>query len=156
AEQLKQRELSHETSHKYTEEGSKYSEVIGAPVPKPAVPAAPLPLLQPNENFTVKLAPNTRWATAADLGTGPAGDLRRRLRARFGATIVRLDYNGDGRPDLFLIGAVVEKGRVRDLLLRNDGGGVFTDTTTAAGLAGARTSLGGAAADFDNDGHTDL
>src|SRR5262249_46294806 len=70
--------------------------------------------------------------------------------------IVRLDYNSDGQPDLFLIGAVVENGRVRDLLLRNDGGGVFTDVTAAAGLAGARTSLGCAAADFDNDGHTDL
>ena len=78
------------------------------------------------------------------------------MRARFGATIIRLDYNSDGRPDLFLIGAAVENGRVRDLLLRNDGGGVFTDVTAAAGLAGARASLGCAAADFDNDGRTDL
>src|SRR5205823_1914591 len=127
--------------------------VIGAPVPKPGAPAAPLPLLQPVQSFTVKLAPNSRWATSADFGRGPVGDLRRAVRVRFGATVIRLDYNGDGRPDLFLVGAVVENGRVRDLLLRNDGGGVFTDVTAAAGQAGPRTSLGCAAADFDKDGH---
>src|SRR5262245_3123487 len=116
AKQLKQRELSRETSHKYTEEGSKYSEVIGAPVPKLDAPTAPLPMLQPAENFKVQLAPNSRWATAADFGPGPAGDLRRSVRERFGATLILFDYNGDGRPDLFLLGAVVENGRVRDLL----------------------------------------
>jgi hypothetical protein len=155
-EKLKLQDVSHETSHKYTEEGSKYSEVIGTPVPRPKEPTAPLPLLQPAENFAVTLAPNTRWAKSEDFGAGTVGDLRRAVRSRFGATMIRLDYNGDGRPDLFLIGAVVENGHVRDLLLRNDGGGRFTDVTTAAGLGGSRPSLGCAAADFDNDGHTDL
>src|SRR5262249_11664854 len=74
----------------------------------------------------------------------------------FGAVMVALDYNGDGRPDLFLLGAVVEKGQIRDLLLRNDGNGAFTDVTAEAGLAGARPSLGCRAADFDNDGRPDL
>src|SRR5262249_17489440 len=70
--------------------------------------------------------------------------------------MITLDFNRDGRPDLFLLGAVVENGKLRDLLLRNDGGGVFTDVTAAAGLAGERGSLGCAAADFDNDRFPDL
>src|SRR5262249_26878468 len=73
-----------------------------------------------------------------------------------GATLVVLDYNRDGRPDLLLLGAVVENGQVRDLLLRGDEGGVFTDVTAEAGLAGARPSLGCCVADFDNDGLPDL
>src|SRR5262249_43558645 len=71
------------------------------------------------------------------------------------AALVLLDYDGDGRPDLFLPGAVTEGGRVRDLLLHNEGGGRFGDVTAAAGLAGDRPSLGARAADFDNDGPPD-
>src|SRR5262249_23805348 len=47
-------------------------------------------------------------------------------------------------------------GKVRDLLLRNDGDGTFTDVTAAAGLATPRPSLGAAAGDYDNDGFPDL
>jgi hypothetical protein len=104
----------------------------------------------------VQLAPGARWATAADFGKGPTAELRARVRSRFGGTLVVLDYNGDGRPDLFLLGAVVEGGQVRDLLLRNEGDGRFRDVTAEAGLAGARPSLGCCVADFDNDGLPDL
>jgi hypothetical protein len=70
--------------------------------------------------------------------------------------MVVLDYNKDGKPDLFLVGAVVKDGKVRDLLLRNDGGSKFTDVTAAAGLGDARSSLGCCVADFNNDGYPDL
>src|SRR5262249_28629739 len=83
-------------------------------------------------------------------------ELRKLFRARFGGVIVVLDYNRDGKPDLFLLGAAVEAGQVRDLLLRNDGDGHFTDVTADAGLGGAHPSLGCRVADYDNDGYADL
>jgi len=115
-----------------------------------------LPQCLPWDKFVVNLAPGARWAKPEDLGSGPTGDLRRLVRKRFGGTIVMLDYDCDGLPDLLLVGAVVENGGLRDLLLHNDGNGVFTDVTASAGLAEARPSLGCAVADFDNDGFPDL
>jgi tetratricopeptide (TPR) repeat protein len=62
------------------------------------------------------------------------------------------DYDGDGKPDLFLVAAGEGKSR----LLRNVGGGKFENVTETAGLAGVGGGLGCAAGDFDNDGATDL
>ncbi len=62
------------------------------------------------------------------------------------------DYDGDGRPDVFL--SAVGSNR----LFHNDGGGRFTDVTEAAGVAGDplewSTSCGWF--DFDRDGDLDL
>src|SRR5581483_6930897 len=73
-----------------------------------------------------------------------------------GGTLVVLDYDRDGKPDLLLLAAVAEGGQVRDLLLRQEGPGHFRDVTEAAGLGTARMSLGATVADFDNDGYPDL
>jgi hypothetical protein len=141
---------------KYTEMGH-YAEVIGrAPESASRPRTGPLPLFAQSEAFKVQLAPGARWATAADFGTGPAAELRKHLRSRFGGVMVVLDYNRDGKPDFLLLGAVIEAGQVRDLLLRNDGDGHFTDVTAEAGLAGLHQSLGCCVADYDNDGYPDL
>lgn len=55
------------------------------------------------------------------------------------------DYDGDGWDDLYVPGA----------LHHNEGGGVFSDVTDAAGLGGV-TSSGGVWGDYDNDGCLDL
>src|SRR6202034_3099100 len=53
-----------------------------------------------------------------------------------------LDYNQDGRPDIFFTNgadiATLTKNspKYRNGLFRNDGNGAFTDVTEAAGLAG--------------------
>jgi len=155
AEALKAAFWENKVDVKYTEMG-KYAEVIGRhPDPKASPPVGPVPAFE-KASVEVKLAPGARWAKAADFGEGPAGDLLRAVRKRFGATMVLLDYNGDGRPDIFLLGAVVENGKVRDLLLRNDGSFHFTDVTAEAGLADPRPALGCSVADFDNDGLPDL
>ena len=138
----------------YTEMG-RYAEVIGQNA-KVSVPSAPLPLFERDRAFHITLADGTRWANDQDLEVSAVGELRRRVRERFGATMVRLDFNGDGRVDLLLLGAVVRGGKLGDLLLRNDGGGSFTDVTAQAGLASLPASFGCSVADFDNCGRPDL
>ncbi|TMQ32425.1 MAG: tetratricopeptide repeat protein, partial [Planctomycetota bacterium] len=141
---------------RYSEMG-QYADVIGrAPPSLAAEQRSPLPLFAKHDGLRVKLRSGARWAAAADFGKGPTADLRRRIRDRFGAVMVALDYNRDNRLDLFLLGAVVVNGKVEDLLLRNDGDGAFTDVTIEAGLAGARLSLGCCVGDFDNNGYPDL
>ncbi len=72
------------------------------------------------------------------------------------------DYNGDGLPDIFFTNGAAgdalhkEGPEYFNRLYRNEGGLEFTDVTEGAGLAGHGYSMGAAAADFDNDGHTDL
>jgi hypothetical protein len=86
-----------------------------------------------------------------------------------GAGCVWLDYNHDGKPDLYVVsGRPLEKGMhpyplkkepetpPHNRLYRNDGNGKFTDVTDQAGVPGDGFSFSAVAADFDNDGYTDL
>jgi enediyne biosynthesis protein E4 len=72
------------------------------------------------------------------------------------------DYNRDGRPDIFFTNganiATLKKDspKFSNRLFRNEGGGVFTDVTRQAGLAGTGYDNGVAVADYDNDGRPDL
>ena len=86
-----------------------------------------------------------------------------------GAGCVWFDYNNDGKPDLFVVsgrplGREMHPYPLRHApavtphnhLYRNDGGGKFTDVTDQAGVGGDGFGFGAIAADFDNDGRTDL
>ncbi|OGR49788.1 MAG: hypothetical protein A2X40_01270 [Elusimicrobia bacterium GWC2_65_9] len=61
-----------------------------------------------------------------------------------------LDYDRDGRPDVFLCDFAQSR------LFRNRGGLRFEDVTAATGLAGATCRHGASSADYDNDGWADL
>ena len=64
-----------------------------------------------------------------------------------------LDYDGDGKPDLFL----ADNGKDGGIsLFHNLGNGKFEDVTRKAGLDPALHAIGCAAGDYDNDGATDL
>jgi len=72
------------------------------------------------------------------------------------------DYDGDGRLDVFFTNGAAVPSLEKDdpkyfnRLFRNEGALKFRDVTDAAGLRGAGYSMGVAAADYDNDGATDL
>jgi len=63
-----------------------------------------------------------------------------------------LDYNNDGLLDLFLTNGKTQS----NALFENDGLGGFTRIASAAGAANGLGNCGVLAADFDNDGFTDL
>ena len=86
-----------------------------------------------------------------------------------GAGAVWFDYNNDGLLDLYAVsGKPLAKGMhpyplrkepaapPRNHLYRNDGKGHFTDVTDQARVGGDLFSMAAIAADYDNDGNTDL
>ncbi|MFL6308298.1 MAG: CRTAC1 family protein [Candidatus Sulfotelmatobacter sp.] len=76
--------------------------------------------------------------------------------------LAAFDYNNDGKIDIFFTNGAAIPGLEKNSpkffnrLYRNDGGMKFTDVTLEAGVAGAGYSMGAAAADYNNDGYTDL
>jgi enediyne biosynthesis protein E4 len=86
----------------------------------------------------------------------------RHVPAAMGGGVAILDYNKDGRPDIFFTNGANLATLKKDLpkysnrLFRNDGHGVFTDVTKEAGLAGAGYDFGVAVGDYDNDGYPDI
>jgi hypothetical protein len=82
-----------------------------------------------------------------------------------GSGAVILDYDNDGFPDIYLVNAGplpgvthAPEGTVRqpNRLYHNLGNGTFEDVTEKAGVAGTGYGIAVAAADYDNDGFTDL
>jgi len=75
------------------------------------------------------------------------------------------DYDGDDRPDLFLVNIaaplgvadeLMAKSAATDRLWRNLGDGTFEDVTAATGVGAAHRGNGAAWADYDVDGDLDL
>lgn len=81
-----------------------------------------------------------------------------------GSGVCWLDYDNDGYMDLYLVnGATIEElqgkapaGKHHNHLFHNNRNGTFTDVTDQARVPGKGWGFGCVAADFDNDGKTDL
>jgi hypothetical protein len=84
------------------------------------------------------------------------------LPETMGAGVCVIDYDNDGRPDLFFANGRAWPGHplpdpaATQKLYRNAGDGTFTDVTKAVGLDVTFYGMGACAGDFDNDGFTDL
>ncbi|MCC6591269.1 MAG: VCBS repeat-containing protein [Bryobacterales bacterium] len=116
-------------------------------------PRTPAPGAAPTIRFEQQELPFT-------VRNGAAG--KRHLPETMIAGVAILDYDNDGRLDLFFANGASMPGldkrphRFWNGLLRNKGNGEFEDATQAAGLQGAHFAMGVAAADYDNDGDADL
>ena len=85
------------------------------------------------------------------------------LVEEMGNGVALFDYNNDGLLDIFLVnGSSFELldnpslPRTSSRLFRNNGDGTFTDVTRQSGLVNEGWGMAAAAADFDNDGYTDV
>ncbi|HWX93684.1 MAG TPA: CRTAC1 family protein [Terriglobales bacterium] len=76
--------------------------------------------------------------------------------------VALLDYDNDGYLDIFFTNGASLPGMVKggpnfyNRLYHNNHDGTFTDVTERAGVRGEGYSIGVAAADYDNDGRTDI
>ena len=77
----------------------------------------------------------------------------RALASFLGSGVCILDYDGDGKPDIFLVNA---DGKGNAGLFRNLGNGKFANVTKSAKLEMSGEGMGCAAGDYDNDGKPDL
>ena len=83
------------------------------------------------------------------------------VEAKGGGAATFLDYDRDGDQDLYVINGSTLEGfppgeAPTNVLYRNNGDGTFTDVTQQAGVGDTGWGMGCVAADYDNDGRTDL
>ncbi len=120
----------------------------GARTPPPADDEGPSPV-----SFEQPVTLPTRT-----FGGGPAKD---HILESGGSGVALLDYDADGRLDIYLVTAAEltparERIPHRNALYRNLGGWKFEDVSRQAGVDAAAWGSGACAGDFDNDGRLDL
>ena len=111
-----------------------------------AVAAASLPSYRPNfQNIAAQAGLNTAFLNGGTLK-------KEYIIETTGSGIAFIDYDNDGRPDLFVLSGQGGTNR----MYHNEGHARFSDVTEQLGLTSSGWAQGVCAGDYDNDGFTDL
>ena len=145
----------------YGEQG-KYSLAESmSPAPEPVPPAVSVHFA----NVTALSGLAARSSVSVEETETPANATTRRRKAAtdesapepvshfLGNGACVIDYDGDGRPDIFLVDG---DGKGNAALYKNEGGGRFVNVTREVKLEIHGEGMGCAVGDYDNDGKPDL
>jgi enediyne biosynthesis protein E4 len=130
----------------------RWSCLIFASLPLALTAPEPIPILF--EEITAKTKVNF---VLRDFATPE----KHQIETMVGGVAV-LDYNNDDWPDIYFVNGAAQPSLEKtdasfyNRLYGNNGDGTFADVTLAAGVQGAGFATGAAAADYNNDGFTDL
>ena len=145
----------------YGEQGKYSLAELMRPAPEPVPPAVPVHFtnVTPLSGLPAQPPSALRKPTvkSASLHTkrphAPEPEEPRPVAKFLGSGACILDYDGDGKPDIFLVNA---DGKGNAGLFRNLGGGKFANVTKSAHLDISGDGMGCAVGDYDNDGKPDL
>jgi len=113
------------------------------------------------EPFQVRFVDVTEEAGITIETTSGGEEKRYIVEAKGGGAATFLDYDDDGWMDIYIVNGSRLEGfppgeEPRNVLYRNNGDGTFTEVTEEAGVGDAHWGMGCTAADYDNDGYTDI
>ena len=156
----------------YGEQGKYSLAAIMQPAPEPVPPAMPVHFVNatPASGLPMRGESAQTVAAAETPAASPAGGNTPRTNVRprhapvkknsedslarfLGSGACIIDYDGDGKPDIFLVDS---DGKGNSALFRNLGGGHFVNVTREAKLDFRGQGMGCAVGDYDNDGKPDL